>query len=239
MVNQAFLQFAQVSKNLGKNLAVDNASFEISEGGVLALFGPSGCGKTTVLRLIAGLESPDTGRIVLDGQCVGENGRNLVPPHLRNVGFVFQDLALWPHLKVSENLEFALASARLEKNERCARVLQMLRLTRVERYADTYPGQLSGGEQQRVALARALVSHPRLLLLDEPLSSLDAELKTELLAELKQLQQRLAVTTIHVTHDRAEAEALAHSIAVMRHGQIVRLEANRTLTGAGSRAKPD
>lgn len=238
-MKQAFLQFAQVSKQLGKNLAVDSASFEIFEGEVLALFGPSGCGKTTVLRLIAGLECPDTGRIVLDSQCVAEGGRNLVPPHQRNVGFVFQDLALWPHMKVSENLEFVLASAGLPKSERRERVLQTLRLTRVERYAGNYPSQLSGGEQQRVALARALVSHPRLLLLDEPMSSLDAELKTELLAELKQLLPRLAVTTIHVTHDRAEAEALAHRVAVMRHGQIARFEANRALVEAGSGAKPD
>jgi len=233
-VKQAFLQFAQVTKRLGKNLAVANASFEISEGDVLVLFGPSGCGKTTVLRLIAGLECPDSGRIVLGGQCVAEDGRNLVPPHQRNVGFVFQDLALWPHMQVSENLEFVLASAGLPKNERRERVMQMLSLTRVERYADTFPGQLSGGEQQRVALARALVSRPRLLLLDEPMSSLDAELKTELLAELKQLQKRLAVTAIHVTHDRAEAEVLAHRIAMMRHGQIMRLEETRTLT-----ARPD
>lgn len=238
-MKQAFLQFTQVSKHLGKNLAVDNASFEIPEGEVLALFGPSGCGKTTVLRLIAGLECPDRGRIVLDGQCVAEGGQNLVAPHRRNIGFVFQDLALWPHMKVSENLEFVLASTGLPKKERRERILQMLSLTRVERYRGNYPSQLSGGEQQRVALARALVSHPRLLLLDEPMSSLDAELKTELLVELKQLQQRLAVTTIHVTHDRAEAEALAHRIAVMRHGQIVRFEANRALAEAGSRAKPD
>ena len=238
-MKQAFLQFAQVTKRLGKNLAVDKASFEIPEGEVLALFGPSGCGKTTILRLVAGLEYPDAGRIVLDGLGVAENGSSVVPPHRRNVGFVFQDLALWPHMKVSENLDFVLASTGLPKKERRERVLQMLSLTRVERYAGNYPSQLSGGEQQRVALARALVSHPRLLLLDEPMSSLDAELKTELLAELKHLQQRLGVTTIHVTHDRAEAEALAHRIAVMRHGQIVRFEANRALAEAGSRAKPD
>ena len=131
------------------------------------------------------------------------------------------------------NLEFVLGSADLSWNDRRERILETLRLTRIERFAHSHPGQLSGGEQQRVALARALVSHPRLLLLDEPMSSLDAELKVELLTELKQLQQRLGVTTIHVTHDRAEAEWLAHRIAVMRHGQIVRFEANRAVAKFG------
>lgn len=147
-------------------------------------------------------------------------GRNLVPARRRGIGFVFQDLALWPHLTIAGNLDFVLASARVSRSERGERIAEMLRLTRIEGHADDYPARLSGGEQQRAALARALVARPSLLLLDEPLSSLDADLKADLLGELERLQRTLAITTVYVTHDRAEATSLANRVVRMANGRI-------------------
>lgn len=224
-MSTALLRLIGVSKSLGKRKIVDRVSLEVAEGESVALLGSSGCGKTTTLRLIAGLETPDSGEIHLAGEGVAVTGRNLVAPHKREIGFVFQDLALWPHLTVAGNLRFVLASLGVPKREHAERIAEMLRLVRVEAFAESYPGTLSGGEQQRVAIARALVGRPRLLLLDEPMSSLDTELKTDLLAELAVLQQQLRVTTLYVTHDHAEACALAHRIIWMRDGRVEQIEA--------------
>jgi ABC-type Fe3+/spermidine/putrescine transport system ATPase subunit len=218
--NPAFLRLADVTKRYDGRQVVDRVSLDVDEGEMLALLGPSGCGKTTTLRLIAGLETPDEGEIWMGDKCVATAGRNLAPSQARGIGFVFQDLALWPHLTVEGNLDFVLAAASMPKRERADRIAEMLRLVRIEPFARSYPGRLSGGEQQRVALARAMIGCPRLLLLDEPMSNLDARLKSELLGEFAVLQQRFRVTTIYVTHDRAEAVALAHHVAFMREGSI-------------------
>jgi iron(III) transport system ATP-binding protein len=215
-----FLTVVEVSKRFAHEKIIDGVSLEISEGEVVALLGPSGCGKTTLLRLIAGLETPDEGEIWIAGERVSTRGRNIVPPPDRNVGFVFQDLALWPHLTVAGNLEFVLRSRGWEKHARRSRIEEVLRLVRIEPLAQRYPSQLSGGEQQRTAIARALVARSQLLLLDEPLSNLDSDLKVTLLQELSVLQQKLKVTTLYVTHDRAEAATLAHRIALMKRGRI-------------------
>ena len=219
-VNESFVRLEAITKRYGDRKVVSNASFEVAEGEFVALLGPSGCGKTTTLRLIAGLETPDAGEIWIAGRRVTADGRNLIPPRSRGIGFVFQDLALWPHLTVTGNLEFVLASAKVPKRERAERIAEAIRLVHIERFARSYPGQLSGGEQQRVALARALIARPRLLLLDEPMSSLDLNLKADLLGELAALQQSLGVTAIYVTHNEDEATTLATRIALMTDGRI-------------------
>jgi ABC-type sugar transport system ATPase subunit len=215
-----FLSLVEVSKRFADEKIIDGVSLEISEGEVVALLGPSGCGKTTLLRLIAGLETPDEGEIWIAGERVSIRRRNIVSPPDRNVGFVFQDLALWPHLTVAGNLDFVLRSREWKKHARRLRIDEVLRLVRIEPLAQRYPSQLSGGEQQRTAIARALVARSQLLLLDEPLSNLDSDLKVTLLQEFSALQQELKVTTLYVTHDRAEAAALAHRIALMKRGRI-------------------
>ncbi|MGH9837595.1 MAG: ABC transporter ATP-binding protein [Blastocatellia bacterium] len=219
-MNEAFLHLVAVTRRFGNRAVVDRASLFVAEGEVMALLGPSGSGKTTLLRLIAGLEAPDAGEISIGGERVAADGRNLTPPHRRGVGFVFQDLALWPHLSVAGNLNFVLSAAGAPKRERADRINETLRLVRMDRFAASYPHQLSGGEQQRVAIARAVVGRPRLLLLDEPMAHLDSELKDELLREFAALQHSLGVTTVYITHDRAEAQAIAHRIATMQSGAI-------------------
>jgi len=219
-MSEPFLRLVALTKRFGSRTVVDRASLEVAEGEVVALLGPSGSGKTTLLRLIAGLETPDAGEISIGGERVAADGRNLTPPHRRGVGFVFQDLALWPHLSVAGNLDFVLSAAGAPKRERADRIEETLRLVRMERFAASYPHQLSGGEQQRVAIARAVVGRPRLLLLDEPMAHLDAHLKSELLEELKSLQRKLNLTTVYITHDRAEAEALTSRAVVMEAGRI-------------------
>jgi ABC-type Fe3+/spermidine/putrescine transport system ATPase subunit len=220
-MNGGFLRLDAVTKRFGERAVVENVALSVAGGEIVALLGPSGCGKTTTLRMIAGLETPDEGEIRIGGDLVAAARQCIAPPHRRGVGFVFQDLALWPHLTVEGNLDFVLASARLPKRERKERIAETLRLVRTESFARRYPAQLSGGEQQRVALARAIVGSPRLLLLDEPMAHLDAHLKAELLEELKSLQHRLSLTTIYITHDRAEAEALAPRIVMMEAGRIL------------------
>ncbi|MGH9161738.1 MAG: ABC transporter ATP-binding protein [Vicinamibacteraceae bacterium] len=211
----------QVSKRFGPHEAVSGVSLEIADGEIVVILGPSGCGKTTLLRLIAGLDVPDEGEIRLAGRCVARGGRSLVAPHERGIGLVFQDLALWPHLTVHEQLDFVLASARLPRRERPRTIQEALTLVRIQALATRYPHVLSGGEQQRVALARALVGRPRVLLLDEPLSSLDADLRASVRADLADLQRTLHVTAIYVTHDREDAAVLADRIVQMRGGRIV------------------
>jgi ABC-type Fe3+/spermidine/putrescine transport system ATPase subunit len=219
-VNSTAITLADVTKRFGSHIALDNVSFALAPGKAAVILGPSGCGKTTLLRIIAGLEIPDIGQVVLNGTTVSSAGRTIVPPHRRRLGFVFQDLALWPHLTVRANLDFVLGSTDLSPSERARRAEEALALVRIEHFSTRYPHQLSGGEQQRVALARALVAEPRVLLLDEPLSSLDSDLRAELRVELARLQHSLTLTMVYVTHDREDAVALADHIVEMRAGRI-------------------
>ena len=219
----AAVSVVNVRKRYGAHQAVDGVSLEIGGGELIVIIGPSGCGKTTLLRLVAGLDVPDAGEIWLYGAQVANSGRSLVPPHRRGIGFVFQDLALWPHLTVGAHLEFVLQSLRVPRAERTAKARDALTLVRIEALAMRYPHELSGGEQQRVALARALVGSPRLLLLDEPLSSLDPELRAALRAEVARVQRGLAVTAIYVTHDHEDAAVLADRTIEMRAGRVVRI----------------
>ena len=212
---------SHVSKRLGAHQALTDVSLDVTPGDAIVILGPSGCGKTTLLRLIAGLEFPDTGTISAHGARVAGPGHNLVPPHERGLGFVFQDLALWPHLTVDGNLRFVLGAARVPRAERASRGHQALNMMRIGALGDRYPHQLSGGEQQRVALARALVGRPTVLLLDEPFSGLDPELRSTLRTELHRLRRELAVTMVYVTHDREDAAALADTVVGMRAGRIV------------------
>ena len=220
-MSEPFLRLAGVTRRYGVLAAVDDLSLDVVAGESVVILGPSGCGKTTVLRLIAGLERPDAGEIRLDGRAVARAGRNLVPPHERRLGFVFQDLALWPHLTVKGNLDFVMGSVRVARAERVERIREVLELVRIDTLAGRHPHQLSGGEQQRVALARALVGHPRLLLLDEPFSSLDPELRVVLRGEVQRLRRVLHLTSIFVTHDRDDAAALADRIVEMRRGRAL------------------
>jgi iron(III) transport system ATP-binding protein len=226
-VTGAFVSIRNISKRFGGHQALHGVSLDIVEGDVVVIVGPSGCGKTTLLRLIAGLEVPDEGEIWLSGNCMATSGRGLVPPYRRGIGFVFQDLALWPHLTVEGNLQFVLESARIPRGERSSKTIEVLRLVRIDQLAKRFPHQLSGGEQQRVALARALVGRPRLLLLDEPLSSLDPDLRATLRVELALLQRTLGITAVYVTHDREDAAALGGRIVQMRDGRIVERESEQ------------
>jgi ABC-type Fe3+/spermidine/putrescine transport system ATPase subunit len=223
-----FVRLNEVTKRHHGGGGVVNVSLDIRAGESIVILGPSGSGKTTLLRLVAGLEVPEQGSIWLDGQCVAEPRHNIVPPHRRQIGLVFQDLALWPHLSVRKNLEFVVSSVGLAKRQRLVRVLDTLALCRIDSLLfERFPHQLSGGEQQRVALARALVASPRLLLLDEPFSSLDPELRVALRSELVVLQRQLRITTISVTHDREDASVLADRIVVLRAGTVDALATNR------------
>jgi iron(III) transport system ATP-binding protein len=219
-LTSGLVSLRNVTKRFGSHQALAGVSLDIAAAEVVVILGPSGCGKTTLLRLIAGLDLPDRGEVWLDGRCMSAPGRSLIPPYRRRIGFVFQDLALWPHLSVEGNLLFVLESARIPRAERSAKAQEMLRLVRIDQLAARFPHQLSGGEQQRVALARALVGRPHVLLLDEPLSSLDPELRATLRRELAQLQRTLEITAVYVTHDREDAVALGHRIVQMRDGRI-------------------
>ncbi len=214
------LELDSVSKYYGNVKALDCVSLEIEKGERLVLLGPSGCGKTTILRLIAGFMAPDEGLIRMDGEIVSANGKILVPPEDRMTGMVFQDLALWPHMTVRGNIEFGLKAKGFDKKEREARVKHMLELVGLEDMGERKPGELSGGQQQRAALARALVLEPRLLLMDEPLSSLDPDLNRRLRRELLELHKRLGFTMVYVTHDHGEAEEIATRTVTMSHGRI-------------------
>ncbi len=204
----------------GRDLpAVRTLELEVADGEFVALVGPSGCGKSTTLRLIAGFLAPDTGRVLQDGQVLSEPGR-VVPPERRNMGMVFQGFAVWPHLNVFENVAFGLRVRRVPEHTIRERVGTMLAMVDLAGHETAYPSQLSGGQQQRVALARSLVVEPGTLLLDEPLSNLDAKLRERMRGELKDLQRRTGVTFVHVTHDQAEAIAIADRVAVMSEGRI-------------------
>lgn len=222
-----------ITKRFASHQALDSVTLEIAPKESVVILGSSGCGKTTLLRLIAGLEIPDSGEIWLGDVQVAGPGRSLLPPFRRQIGFVFQDLALWPHLTVAGNLQFVLDALRVPEAERSRRIDEALKLVRIDGFAARYPHELSGGEQQRVALARALIGSPRLLLLDEPLSSMDAELRAAMRTELARIQRTLELTTVYVTHDREDAAVLADRVIEMRAGRIVTAAANRR-TGEGA-----
>jgi iron(III) transport system ATP-binding protein len=212
----AEVRLENVGKRYGEQWVVRNVDLHIQRGEFFTFLGPSGCGKTTLLRMIAGFVQPDEGSVRLDGQAV-----NNVPPWQRDVGLVFQNYALWPHLSVFENVAFGLRERKVARDEiarRVGAVLEQVELTGTEARR---PSQLSGGQQQRVALARTLVIQPRVLLLDEPLSNLDAKLRVEMRLELLKLQRDLGLTTIYVTHDQEEALALSTRIAVIERGQVI------------------
>ena len=213
------IQLKNVVKHLDDRPVVDGVSFTVFPGRSLALLGPTGCGKTTILRLIAGLESPDRGKILINGRRVSTPSRQ-TPPYARGVGLVFQDLALWPHMTVWQNVAFVLdckLAGRREKNRRIRRVLSQVRLVNRCR---SYPHQLSGGEKQRLALARALAPDPEILLMDEPLSSLDIHLKKTLLPEVQALLHKLGTTLVYVTHQWREAVFMADHIARIKEGRV-------------------
>ncbi|MCW2598421.1 MAG: Fe3+/spermidine/putrescine transporter ATP-binding protein [Frankiales bacterium] len=201
--------------------AVDQVSLDIGENEFFTLLGPSGCGKTTTLRCIAGLEQPTSGSIEMDGVVVVSDSV-LVPTHRRDIGMVFQDYAVWPHMSVFDNVAFPLRIGRkLRRAEIASRVEQALDLVNMSQYIDRRATQLSGGQQQRLSLARALVRQPKVLLLDEPLSNLDAKLREQMRSELRLIQQRIGITTVFVTHDQVEALSLSTRIAVMSGGRVV------------------
>ncbi len=207
-----------VSKRYGSTAAVDAVSLSIEAGDLFFLLGPSGCGKTTLLRLLAGFVEADAGQIAIAGQDVTR-----LAPEKRRTGMVFQNYALWPHLTVFENVAFGLKVRKVRGRERQDRVMEALRAARMQDYARRMPNQLSGGQQQRVALARALVVEPRVLLLDEPLSNLDARLRAQMRQEIRRLCRESGITTVYVTHDQAEALSMADRVAVMREGRIVQV----------------
>jgi len=212
--------------------AANEVGFEVPPGKLFTLLGPSGCGKTTTLRSIAGLERPREGEIAVGGDVVYSSGRNIfIPPNQRGLGMVFQSYAIWPHMTVYENAAFPLrvGRKRLGRREIEERVMRVLQTVDLQEMAQREATKLSGGQQQRLALARALVMEPRVLLLDEPLSNLDAKLRERMRFELKRLQRELGITTVYVTHDQSEALALSHAIAVMNRGRIEQIGTPREI----------
>ncbi len=218
---RAVIEFVGVSKRFGPSLAVDRMSFAVAPGELFTLLGPSGCGKTTTLRLVAGLEEPDEGEIFLNGVLIASPGRGIfVPAEKRQMGMVFQSYAIWPHLTVFENVAFPLRVRREPAPVMRRSVLEALDLVGLQGLAERGATELSGGQQQRVALARALVYTPAILLLDEPLSNLDAKLREQMRFELRSLQRRLNLSVLYVTHDQGEAMAISDRIAVAHRGRL-------------------
>ncbi|MBI2554260.1 MAG: ABC transporter ATP-binding protein [Candidatus Rokubacteria bacterium] len=206
-----------VVKRFGSVTAVDRASLDVGDGELFTLLGPSGCGKTTLLRLVAGFYQPDAGEVVFGDRVV-----NALPPYERNIGMVFQNYALWPHMTVFANVAYGLRLRKLGRREIESRVMEELRTVNLSGLEGRYPGQLSGGQQQRVALARALVLNPDFLLLDEPLSNLDAKIRVQVRAEIRKLQKELGITALYVTHDQEEALSLSDRVAV-RDGKVLQV----------------
>ncbi|HTX90183.1 MAG TPA: ABC transporter ATP-binding protein [Anaerolineales bacterium] len=210
----AYLELTNIHKSFVGTRAVQDFNLGAEQGEFVSFLGPSGCGKTTTLRMVAGFELPTSGRITLDGRDMTN-----IPPNKRNVGMVFQSYALFPNMTVADNIAYGLRIAGKPKAEIKQRVKEMLALIHMEEFGSRYPFQLSGGQQQRVALARALAIQPRVLLLDEPLSALDAKIRLELRQEIRRIQQQLAITTIYVTHDQEEALSLSDRVVVMNEGK--------------------
>ena len=211
----ATVEFRGLRRSFGANKALDGLDLTVRPGELLALLGPSGCGKTTALRMVAGFETPDSGAVLVDGSDITG-----IPAHRRDAGMVFQSYSLFPHLNARDNVAFGLKMRRVGSAERRKRADELLELIGLPQYGDRYPHQLSGGQQQRIALARALALRPRVLLLDEPLSALDAKVRLTLREEIRRLQQELGITTLFVTHDQEEALSMADRVAVMHAGRL-------------------
>lgn len=209
------ITFADIVKAYGKNVIIPDLSLKIREGEFFTLLGPSGCGKTTLLRMVAGFNTIEGGTISFNGQVIND-----IPPAKRNIGMVFQNYAVFPHMTVRQNVEFGLKNRRVSKEDIKKRVDEILETVRITEYADRLPERLSGGQQQRVALARAIVIQPDVLLMDEPLSNLDAKLRIEMRNAIRQIQNTVGITTVYVTHDQEEAMAVSDRIAVMNAGVI-------------------
>ena len=216
------IRLVNITKQFSKgSKAVDQLNLTIEDGHFVSLLGPSGCGKTTTLRMIAGLETPTDGEIYFDDTCVFSNEKGInVSPDKRNVGFLFQNYALWPHMTVRRNIAFGLENMKWDKKKIENRVAEICKAMRIEEYVDRYPAELSGGQQQRVAIARTLAPNPRVLLMDEPLSNLDAKLRNDMRAELKRLHKDTGATFIYVTHDQLEAMTLSTRICLMKMGVL-------------------
>jgi len=212
------IELSDVVKRFGSLEAVSHVTLAIQAGELFTLLGPSGCGKTTILRLIGGFHKPDHGLITFGGRDVTG-----IPPYERNIGMVFQNYALWPHMTIFDNVAYGLRLKKIAREKIAARVTETLRLVNLVGLEKRYPGELSGGQQQRVALARALVLNPDVLLLDEPLSNLDAKIRLQVRAEIRKLQKELAITTVYVTHDQEEALTLSDRIAVIEQGRLMQL----------------
>jgi spermidine/putrescine transport system ATP-binding protein len=224
MSTESMIVVDRVIKEFGDVRAVNEVTLEIPAGEFFSMLGPSGCGKTTTLRMIAGFEEPDSGRILLDGEDV-----TWVSPKKRNVNMVFQDYALFPHMTVAENVAFGLKLRKVDRGEINSRIAEMLKVVRLNGYEDRRPAELSGGQRQRVALARALVNRPAALLLDEPLGALDLKLRREMQLELKRIQQSTGTTFVYVTHDQEEALTMSDRIAVMDGGVVCQVDAPKAL----------
>ena len=218
------LSFSNIRKQFDSTVVVRDLSFDVREGELFFLLGPSGCGKTTCLRMVAGFYQPDGGQLRF-----GQRLMNDVPPHKRNTGMVFQNYALWPHLTAHGNIEYGLKVRKIPRPQRNKLVEQALQMVRLDGLGKRYPSQMSGGQQQRVALARALVIRPDILLLDEPLSNLDAQLRLEMRAEIKRLHAETGTTALYVTHDQEEALSIADRVAVLKEGDLMQVGAPREL----------
>ena len=208
-----------ITKNYGDVQIIQNFSDRFNDREFITLLGPSGCGKTTMLRMIAGFEKPTTGEIKIDDVVVS-GADKFVPPNLRNIGMVFQSYAVWPHMNVFDNVAYPLKIKRVPRSEITERVMNILEAVHLSPYVKRMPSELSGGQQQRIALGRALVSNPRVLLLDEPLSNLDAKLRESMRFEIKEVQKRFGITVVYVTHDQTEAMAMSDRVIVFNHGAV-------------------
>ncbi|MEG2001757.1 MAG: ABC transporter ATP-binding protein [Clostridia bacterium] len=215
------IDLINVTKRFDKFIAVDNLNLVINDRDFVTLLGPSGCGKTTTLRMIAGLESPTEGEILIDGKVVfsSEKGINITPDK-RDVGFLFQNYALWPHMTVNQNIAFGLENLKWKKEDIIARTKELLEMLKISEFGHRYPSELSGGQQQRVAIARTLATRPKILFMDEPLSNLDAKLRTEMRTELKRLHKDTDSTFVYVTHDQLEAMTLSTRVCLMKNGLL-------------------
>lgn len=219
-MNNLYIENLYVS--YGNNNILNDFTLNLKHGELSVLLGPSGCGKSTLLSAISGLKKPDTGKIIFENSCIFDNLKNIdIPVEKRNIGFVFQSYALWPHMSIFENIAYPLKVRKFTKSEIDQKVCEVLKVVNMSGYNSRYPDELSGGEKQRIALARSLAYNPDILLLDEPLANLDANLKTSLIHEIKRIQRDLKVTMIYVTHDQSEAFEIADNIVIIKDGKIM------------------
>ena len=218
------IRLRSIEKRFGSFVAISSLDLDVQQGELMTLLGPSGCGKTTTLRMIAGLERPSAGRIELGGRTLNDTAAGIaVPPERRGMGMVFQSYAVWPHMTVARNIDYPLRIRKVAAAERERRLTRALELVQLDGQADKYPHQLSGGQQQRVALARGLIMEPQVLLLDEPLSNLDAKLRRGMRREIRAIQRSLGMTMLYVTHDREEAEEISDRMAVLIAGRLAQV----------------